>query len=171
MAFAEHRRWPGNPYIRQKCLVYAGFIAHYAQDLCQPLHVTMYYDGRPGADGALQFTGIHSKVDDLIRRLDLTPGDLARGQPPAALDSLMVGISAQIKNSSSFIDSVYGLADRLPPAGEGAWSPAPEVVAFGTERAMEAARFTASLYLTGWRLSGGLKFEDWVDRAGETAAE
>ena len=62
VAFAEHRRWPDNPFIRAKCLMYAGFIAHYAQDLCQPLHVTMYYDGRPGPDGSLQPTGIHARV-------------------------------------------------------------------------------------------------------------
>ncbi len=171
VAFAEHRRWPDNPFIRWKCLMYAGFIAHYAQDLCQPLHVTMYYDGRPGPDGSVKSTGIHSRVDDLIRRLNPAPGDLARRQEPVALDSLMAGIVVQIENSRSFIDAVYGLEDRMPPAGEGEWTPVQEVVAFGMERAREAVRFTASLYLTAWRLSEKLKFEDWVDRAGETASE
>ena len=40
IAFAEHRRWPDDPRVEQKCLVYAGMLAHYAEDLCQPLHVT-----------------------------------------------------------------------------------------------------------------------------------
>lgn len=165
VAFAEHRRWPANPYIRRKCLMYAGFIAHYAQDLCQPLHVTMHFDGRPGSDGSLQSKGIHYRVDDLIRRLDPAPGDLESGQEPVVLDSLMAGIAVQIEDSRSLIDAVYGLADRMPPAGEGEWTPVPDVVAFGLERAREAVKFTASLYLTAWQLSEGLEFEDWVVRA------
>ena len=38
LAFAEHRRWPDDPHIQAKCLVYAGLLSHYAADLCQPLH-------------------------------------------------------------------------------------------------------------------------------------
>ena len=165
VAFAEHRKWPENPYIQQKCLVYAGFIAHYAQDLCQPLHVTMHYDGRPKPDGTFQRTGIHFKVDDLVRRLGLKPDDLARDQKIEPIDDLMAGIFAQIEASSSLIDRVYEMEDRLPPAGQGEWEPVPEVVDFGTGRAREATRFTAALYLTAWRLSGQVGFESWVDRA------
>lgn len=171
VAFAEHRRWPENLYIKWKCLMYAGFVAHYAQDLCQPLHVTRYFDGRPGSDGSLQSKGIHANVDDLIRRLDLKSGELARGQEPAVLDSLMDGIAAQIENSRTFIDTAYSLADRMPSVGESEWSPVPEVVAFGTERARESVRFTASLYLTAWRLSERLEFEDWVIRSESPAGE
>ena len=165
VAFAEHRRWPDNRHIRQKCLMYAGFVANYAQDLCQPLHVTMYFNGRPGPDGAIQPSGIHYKVDDLIRRIDPAPGTLASGREPVVLDSLMSGIAAQMENSRSLLDAVYGLEGRLPPAGEGEWTPVPEVVAFGMERAREAVTFTASLYVTAWHLSESLEFEDWVVRA------
>ena len=48
VAFAEHRRWPNDPNIQTKCLVYAGLLAHYAQDLCQPLHTTMMPRDVPG---------------------------------------------------------------------------------------------------------------------------
>ena len=164
VAFAEYRRWSDNRHIRQKCLMYAGFLAHYAQDLCQPLRVTMYFDGRPGPDGAVQSKGILYKVDDLIRRINPAPGDLASGLEPVVLDSLMAGIAAQIENSRSLVDAVYSLDGRLPPAGEGEWTPVPEVVAFGMKRAREAVAFTASLYLTAWQLSESLEFEDWVVR-------
>ena len=50
VALAEHRKWPDNPHIRAKALVYAGMLAHYAADLCQPLHTTIHYDGRAKAD-------------------------------------------------------------------------------------------------------------------------
>ena len=32
IGLAEYRRWPDNPAIQTKCLVYAGILAHYAQD-------------------------------------------------------------------------------------------------------------------------------------------
>lgn len=53
----------------------------------------------------------------------------------------------------------------MPPVREGEWMPVPEAVAFGKERARAAVRFTASLYLTAWRLSERLEFEDWVIRS------
>ena len=45
VAFAEYRKWPDNPMIQHKCFLYAGFLAHYAQDMCQPLHLTINFDG------------------------------------------------------------------------------------------------------------------------------
>ncbi|HEY0076721.1 MAG TPA: hypothetical protein VGB77_21740, partial [Abditibacteriaceae bacterium] len=69
LAFAEHRKWPQNPHIRLKCLVYAGQLAHYAQDLQMPLHVTIHHDGRAKADGKSPRSGIHTRLDSLIEKL------------------------------------------------------------------------------------------------------
>ncbi|MCD6364658.1 MAG: hypothetical protein J7M14_02160, partial [Planctomycetes bacterium] len=59
VAFAEYRKWPDNPHVHTKCLVYAGLLAHYAEDACQPLHTTIHYDGRATADGRSPRSGIH----------------------------------------------------------------------------------------------------------------
>jgi hypothetical protein len=70
IALAEHRRWPEDRSIQTKCLVYAGILAHYAQDMVMPLHCTIHYDGLAGPDGTRPHTGIHAMVDALIGKVD-----------------------------------------------------------------------------------------------------
>ena len=68
--FLAHRKWPYEPHIRDKCLVYAVNPAHYATDLCQPPHTTIHYDGRAQEDGSSPHTGIRQRVDGLLRKPD-----------------------------------------------------------------------------------------------------
>lgn len=164
VAFAEHRRWPDDPHIRIKCLVYAGLMSHYAEDLCMPLHVTVDYDGRCGPNFTSPHSGIHAKVDALPEKLRMPPDDLARGLKVAALPDLMPGILRQIDASRALIDRVYALQSALTPAQDRA-EPTGEVLAFTIERARESARFTASLYLTAWERSKSVKLPPWLDRA------
>ena len=165
VAFAEHRKWPDNPFIEQKCLVYAGFIAHYAQDLCQPLHLTVHFDGKRQPSGEMLHKGIHEKVDALIEFFDMQPSNLAHDQQVEPLDDLMVGILDAFHRGFAMVDSVYALADDLPSYSDKTWQPVPKVVDFANERARESTRFTAALFLTAWRLSESIKLEGWLDRA------
>ena len=158
LALAEYRKWPKDQAIQSKCLVYAGFIAHYAEDLCQPLHVTIHYDGRTNADGSSPHVGIHKKVDALVVKLDFEPQELAAVQDVAALDALMPGIERQIEESRTLIPRVYELEESLG----GIDSPA--VRAFALERARAAIRFTAALYLTAWEISARVKLPRWHQR-------
>ena len=171
VAFAEHRKWPNNPFIQSKCLVYAGFVAHYAQDMCQPLHLTIDFDGRKQPDGSVLHKGIHEKVDALIENLELNPSDLAKDQMIQPLDDLMAGIVEEFHAGYSLLNRVYELGDKPPSFRDKDWNRVPEVVDFATERAREATRFTAALYLTAWELSEKIKLEGWLNRAqddGET---
>jgi hypothetical protein len=163
VAFAEHRRWPENPAIRSKSLVYAGFLAHYAQDMCMPLHVTVNHDGPANLDGTSPRTGIHAKVDGLIQRLAMKPQDLAKNQNIQAVPELMPAIFAELNQSRSLIDRVYELGNNLP-AETGAWKPDSRVIDFATERGREATRFTAALYLTAWEKSATLTLPAWLER-------
>ena len=165
MAFAEYRKWPDNPVIQNKCMVYAGFIAHYAEDMCQPLHLTIHFDGRAKPDGSSPGTGIHEKVDGLIEYLALDPDDLARDAKIEPLDDLMDDILKEIEAGRALIDRVYELEDRLPSLQDRDWKAAPEVTDFATERAREATRFTAALYLTAWQLSEQIRLPGWLDRS------
>jgi len=165
VAFAEHRKWPDSPFIQQKCFVYAGFIAHYAQDMCQPLHLTVHFNSRRQADGSTLNRGIHEKVDALIEYFALDPDELARNQEIAPLDDLMDDILKQVKTVYAMVEQVYELAESLPSTRGGEWTRVPKVVDFATERARESARFTAALYLTAWKQSEKIRLEGWLDRA------
>ena len=163
VAFAEHRRWPGNALAQSKCLVYAGYVAHYAQDLCQPLHVTVHFDGWASPDGTSPRTGIHAKVDGLIQRSALDELNLAEGQEISPLEDLMVTIGNQLDLSHSLIGRVYELEEELPPV-VGPWDPVPEVTEFAIERAREAVCFTTALYLTAWERSADIELPAWFER-------
>lgn len=165
IAFAEHRQWPKNPFIQHKCTVYAGFVAHYAQDMCQPLHLTIHFNGRIQPDGSTIHKGIHEKVDALIEYLKLDPNDLAQGQKLEPLEDVMGGIGKEFEAGFALVDRVYELADDFPSTRGEQWTPVPEVVDFATERAREATRFTAVLYLTAWELSKEINLPGWLDRS------
>lgn len=163
MAFAEHRKWPENPHIKTKCLVYAGFLAHYAGDLCMPLHTTIHHDGRARADGSSPRSGIHAKVDSLIEKVALKASDLVAGQKPEAVESVFPAVLAEIERSRALVDRVYALEAKLPPEN-GPWTPDAEVLQFTTERGRAGARFLGSLYLTAWKKSATIKLPAWLKR-------
>ena len=160
IAFQEHRKWPDNPIIQSKCLVYAGFVAHYAQDMCQPLHLTVHFNGRAKPDGSSPGTGIHENVDALIGRLKLKADDLAKDQEIMPVEELLPAIFQQIKAGHRLVDSVYDLEEDLKNYQE----PTPALVDFTNERAREAVRWTAALYLTAWRISDDISLPGWLNR-------
>jgi hypothetical protein len=158
VAFAEHRKWPENETVQQKCLIYAGFIAHYAEDICQPLHATVHFDGMKQEDGTKVGKGIHEEVDSAVERLGFTPQGLAAQQEPVAFDSLLGSVVAQIEESNGMVDEVYALMGQWED-GENF-----EVRALAEARARRAVGFTASLYLTAWRNSEAIRLPGWLAR-------
>jgi hypothetical protein len=163
IAFAEHRKWPRNRYIQQKALVYAGMLAHYAGDMCQPLHLTVEFDGRIPAGGGMPKRGIHARMDALIEKLELTPQALARDQQPVAFEALLPTVVAEINAGRTHIDRVYALEADLPPES-GAWTPSPAARELGIERGRAATKFLASLYLTAWKKSASIELPPWLER-------
>ena len=161
LAFAEYRKWPDNPMIQSKCFLYAGFLAHYAQDMCQPLHLTIHFNGIVQEDGTRLHAGIHEKVDSAIEMLKLDPTELAKGLHIEAVGDLMPAIVKQVKAGFSLVDSVYELAEEWKDLK----NPTPALVDFTNAQAREGVRWTASLYLTAWKLSENIKLPGWLDRA------
>ena len=160
VAFAEYRKWPDNPMIQYKCYVYAGFLAHYAQDMCQPLHLTVHFDGIVQKDGTKLHAGIHEKVDASIEMLKLDPAELAKGQQVKPVGDLMPTIVKQIKAEHSFVDRVYELVDDY----QNLQNPSSPLLDFTKDRSREAVRWTASLYLTAWKLSENVRLPGWLER-------
>jgi hypothetical protein len=167
VAFAEHRKWPDNAAIKAKCLVYAGILSHYSADLCMPLHTTIHYDGRAGADGKSPRSGIHEKIDDLpgdLLRLELLrEDDVAKDLQPQPLEKLLPGVMEAIRSSHALVDRVYELEPALPPK-EGPWERSAETVPFMLDRMRAAAEFTASLFLTAWEQSATIEIPEWVEQ-------
>ena len=161
LAFAEYRKWPDNPMIQYKCFLYAGFLAHYAQDMCQPLHLTIHFNGIVQEDGTRLHAGIHEKVDSAIEMLKLDPTELAKAQHIEAVGDLMPAIVKQVKAGFSLVDSVYELAEDWKDLK----NPTPALVDFTNDQAREGVRWTASLYLTAWKLSENIKLPGWLDRS------
>jgi len=159
VALAEHRRWPDNQIIQSKSLIFAGILAHYAQDLAQPLHVTIHFDGRPGPDSTIVGKGIHEKVDGLVERLKLDPTALAADTKVERFTELMPAIRDHLGRSHALLDLVYELEEGL-----GAESVPPEVMDFIQERSQAAAGLTASLYLWAWQHSETIKLSSWHTR-------
>ena len=167
VALAEYRRWPDKARIQQKALVYAGLLGHYAGDLCQPLHVTVHYNGRQQPDGQSPRTGIHNKVDDLPGKAPFPFRELLT--PPinvAPCDRVMPCILGALEATRGQVDRVYRLEPKLPKEGEPLGDD-PEVRAFTRESLRVSARFLAALYLTAWKQSADLVLPPWLDGKGD----
>ena len=160
IAFAEYRKWPDNPIIQYKCYVYAGFLAHYAQDLCQPLHLTIHFDGIIQEDGTRLHGGIHEKVDSSIEMLKLDPDELAKDQHIDIVGELFPAIVKQLRDGHSLVDRVYELVDQYQSLNK----PSDKLLAFTKERSREGVRWTASLYLTAWKMSETINLPGWLER-------
>lgn len=164
VAFAEHRKWPDNPAIRQKCLYLAGVLAHYAQDLEMPLHLTVHYDGRVQKPGDRSpRSGIHLKVDRLIGNVEVTDRAVLHGLRPVAYDKLFDSVVSRIDTNHKMVDRVYALEKDLPEDSRPIPGGTP-LGRFSIERLRGCTEFTASLYLTAWRDSKKIELPEWHNR-------
>ncbi|MGB5889522.1 MAG: hypothetical protein WBH75_06055 [Thermoanaerobaculia bacterium] len=164
MAFAEHRRWPHNPDIQAKALVYAGLLAHYAEDLCSPLHTTIHHNGRANPDGSSPHTGFHHQVDVLFERGGFDRAEAVEGLELDVYDKFMPAVSREFDDSHALVDTVYDLEPLLPEIEDGESRLAPAVRVFTAQRYRAAVRFTARLFLTAWEKSAEVELPDWLIR-------
>lgn len=162
-AFAEHRRQPDDEAVRMKCLVYAGLLAHYAQDCMMPLHTTIHFNGRVGENGRSPKTGIHAKVDALAGKIEITDDDLKTIGDIRPYADIWDAVNKNILASREHIDRTYELEEKIP-AIEQLKIEDPEVLAFTKDRTLASTKFTAELFLTAWRHSLTLKLPDWLER-------
>lgn len=163
MAFAEHRAYPDNPYIRAKCLVYAGTLAHYAADLHMPLHTSVHWDGRAEEGVPYTRTGIHNKVDALPTKIPYNELFAEPLPTPLASSDIFTFTLDELAKSHALVDRVYEMEPKYPE-----WSDLnladEQVRAFTIERTRAAAAFTADLFLSAWRNSADISPPSWLDR-------
>jgi hypothetical protein len=164
VAFAEHRRWPRNRHVRRKVTLYAGVLAHYAADACQPLHTTIHHDGRALPDGTSPHTGIHHVVDGLFENAPFDRGSALFDLTVEPFPDVRTAVREQLDESFGLVDRLYELG--LDAEGAGGAAASPEVTSFARERYRITARFLARLFLTAWVESAGLEIPDWVPHDG-----
>jgi len=165
--FAQMRIHPHDPDLRSMAAHQAGFVAHYAQDLCQPLHTTVHHDGRARKNGSSPRTGIHRAVDALIQSVPL-PAQKGFGRSPRVLAPLFPAIYSAIQESHSKVDEVYDLADDLKELRENGVA-ASELVDFSQERYQRAVGFTVDLIHSAWELSASVELPDWAPGVGSSS--
>ncbi len=159
--FALWRLDPEESSIRDLAAYQAGRVAHYAQDLCQPLHTSIHHDGRARADGTSPYTGIHRQIDDVLLEIPLESVPLSRRQP-RELKPLLSGIVSALEESHSQVDRVYELAPALQALYEDG-SADPALVQFLGERYRQAVALTADLIFTAWQLSATVEVPGWTE--------
>jgi len=159
--FAQLRVRPRDPDLRIMAAHQAGFVAHYAQDLCQPLHTTVHHDGRARRDGSSPRTGIHRQVDSLLQSVSLEALDIVDQQP---LKPLFPAVVQAFGDSHSQVDRVYDLVDELADLDEKGRVDS-ELLKFAQERYRRAVSFTADLMHTAWQLSSSVDLPDWALQA------
>jgi hypothetical protein len=156
VAFADYRARPNDPTIQARCLVIAGTLAHYAQDMAQPLHVTIHYNGRdqPGS-------GIHKRMDALLHRVDVRLDadklELERHDAIAPQNMLL-----PLRALNAMVDTVYAMEADLP-TDDPDWQPTEQIKQAARKHLENAAFFTCLCYLTAWDMSASIELPDWLD--------
>jgi len=162
IAFAECRRWPGNEAVRMRCLVYAGILCHYCQDLWMPLHTTVHYDGRT-QDGISPRSGVHDRMDGLIERISVNVDRIAAEKLPAAAsrppDDLFAAITAELEKSHAEVDRVYSMEKELLSNADD-----PRVRRLAADCAERAMAFSARVLAAAWRASERTSLPSWLTR-------
>jgi hypothetical protein len=164
LALAEHRRWPDDPHVQAKALIYAGHLSHYTGDLCQPLHTTVHHDGRAAPPRwRSPRSGIHWLADALLEAADFDRGAALEGLSAGVLEDLFAGVVAELERSHSLVERVYALEPELPAPGSDR-ATSPRVAAFAAERLRSCAGFYGTLVNTAWEHSAQVELPQWLVR-------
>lgn len=166
IAFAEHRQWPQDMNIQNKCLAYAGILAHYTGDLVQPLHCSVHHDGRAKPDGSSPRWGIHHKVDHAMEALELDAIECTKDIKPATISGpLMAAIAQAIQQSNALVDRVYELGKQWPSSkADHVDHPDPAMRELTIQCLGTGASFTSGLYLRAWNDSAKIDLPAWLKK-------
>jgi hypothetical protein len=161
LCFARVRLRPGSAELEARCRAEAGHLAHYIEDLEQPLHTTVDHDGRADRNGKSPRSGIHKLVDGLFSSARFDAAQAAAAAHPARIDDVWTSIRAQFAASHALVERVYGLEPKLRSSDGGVSDPS--VVAFTTDRYRATVEWLASLVWSAWERSSAIDVPDWIE--------
>jgi hypothetical protein len=136
---------------REDILRWAVAVAHYAADICQPLHTTENYDGQ-----LTGHKGVHSRFE--TKAVNRVAGSL-KPQPARPLPDVFNAVFSQIASSYRHIDHILqadAKATGLDPRYDVTYTSvmAQQCRAVVKEQLEAGATLTASLWLTAWLEAG-----------------
>ncbi|MBI2191894.1 MAG: hypothetical protein HYU36_07915 [Planctomycetes bacterium] len=131
--------------VELNALHYAGILAHYAGDAAQPLHASIFYDGR-GADGQPAKTGVHYRFEiDLVRDFvdpESLPGLVGR---PRVLKDLLGETHRILAESNALVGPLLDLDEKGKVA-----SGDPAASSLARKRLAAGSQFLLDLWYTAW---------------------
>jgi hypothetical protein len=160
LAFAELRRRPDDADLLASSVVVAGWLAHFAADLAQPLHTTIHHDGWALPDGGTPRDGVHATFDGLLERV--VRGAASAGLEPIEIEALESALERELAASHAEVDAVYAALDRFAAAGGELDA---RTAALVCRRYEAAVRLLAGLYRHAWRRSATIELPRWLDGA------
>ena len=136
--------------IEMACLYYAGIMAHYAADATQPLHSTVFFDGR-GPDGKPKRTGAHLRyeVNFVNRHITKVDDFVALVEKPKLIDGVIEEAQRVLVDSNALVIKVleYDEQGKLDKDDR-------EAIRMTKERLAEASQVLLNLWYTAWIKSG-----------------
>jgi hypothetical protein len=143
--------------IETACLYYASILSHFAGDACQPLHATVFFDGR-GPDGKPARTGVHLRyeigfVNTHIK--DEQAFSALVGRPRVIKDVIEEARQVLLK-SNSLVGKVLEF-DETGKLEKGD----PEAVKMTRQRLADSSQFLLDLWYTAW-IDSGKALDDYV---------
>lgn len=133
----------------------AGALAHYAGDLCMPLHTTANYDGQESGND-----GIHGRWESELPARKMTPRRFA-AVPPQHLTNLWTTLNTNLARSHEHVPAILAADDAaFAEAGDSPndalyydllWNQTRDIFLGQTE---QSAQLIASLWYTAWLRAG-----------------
>jgi hypothetical protein len=136
--------------IESVCVQYAGLLGHYAGDSSQPLHSTIFYDGRD-EKGEPKRTGVHIRYEVFYVNEHIADGNAFAGliAKPEVLGNILEASKNVLVASNKDVDQLltYEEKGRLKDADK-------EVIDFTKQHMARGSQYLLNLWYTAWVRSG-----------------
>jgi len=145
--------------IEMCCLYYAGLMAHYAADATQPLHSTVFFDGR-GPDGKPKRTGAHLRyeVNFVNRHITKVDDFVALVEKPELISGVIEEAQRVLVESNGLAIKVleYDEQGKLDKDDR-------EAVRLTKQRIAEGSQVLLNLWYTAW-VRSGKDLQDYIKK-------
>jgi len=153
------RQYGSRKSIEMTCLYYAGILSHYTGDASQPLHSTVFYDGR-GPDGKPKRTGVHLRyeIDFVNAHFSSEEEFLALVGKPRVVKDILKETKQVLAKSNGLVEKVlvFDETGKLEKAD-------PQAIKMTKQRLADSSQFLLNVWYTAW-VASGRDLDDYVKK-------